>query len=119
MTTELHSDTRQSIWLVPSACPAHSQDFVFEQLLSQLTCGGPLIAMLCEGCRRAFQPMSHLLSLASTLMSRRIEPMQPQVEARRYVVYQLIIHPISLVPCECIVGLMQEEYMLEKAVLQH
>jgi hypothetical protein len=39
----------KTVSLAPSACPAHSHDLAFEQLLSQFTRGGPLTAMLCEG----------------------------------------------------------------------
>lgn len=97
----------KTVGLAPSACPAHSHDLAFEQLLSQFTRGGPLTAMLCEGCRGAFQPVRSLLSSASTLISERVELVQRQIGALEYIVYQLIIHPISIVSCECIVGLTQ------------
>lgn len=108
----------KTVNLATSACPAHSQDLAFEQLLSQFTCGGPLIAMLCEGCRGAFQPVRSLGSLASTLVLKHVEPVQRRIEALEYIVYQLIVHSFSLVPCECIVGLTQEKRVLGQIVLR-
>jgi hypothetical protein len=105
--------------LTTSTSSAHSDDLVFQELFSQFTCGGPLTVMLCEGCRGAFQPVSDLLLLASTLYLKRVEPVQRQAGGHKYIVYQLIIHSISLVSCECIVGLTQEKYVLEQTVLKH